>query len=127
MCNACGFYCCASDCFSGCGCEWCPEPACRPDGFICQQVDDSPRIIGCETCDTEGRILRGAGPDPKDYGPCPVCDGTGGEIIRTEPVTLEDLSDCEFWDQDGCYCVCGSACSCRPEDTEPDRIEKLSA
>jgi len=28
MCNACGFYCCAYDGFSRCGCEHCPEPAC---------------------------------------------------------------------------------------------------
>lgn len=31
MCNACGFYCCASDVFSSCGCEWCPMAACQPD------------------------------------------------------------------------------------------------
>jgi hypothetical protein len=28
MCNACGFYCCASDCFGGCGCDHCPDPEC---------------------------------------------------------------------------------------------------
>lgn len=28
MCNACGFYCCASDCFGECGCDHCPDPAC---------------------------------------------------------------------------------------------------
>lgn len=28
MCNACGFYCCASDEFDGCGCD-CPEAICR--------------------------------------------------------------------------------------------------
>ena len=27
MCNACGFYCCASDSFEGCGCD-CPETDC---------------------------------------------------------------------------------------------------
>ncbi len=31
MCNACGFYCCASDVFGGCGCEHCPCPECWPD------------------------------------------------------------------------------------------------
>jgi hypothetical protein len=31
MCNACGFYCCASDQFERCGCEYCPDPACWPD------------------------------------------------------------------------------------------------
>jgi hypothetical protein len=24
----------------------------------------------------------------------------------------EDDGPCEFWDEDGCYCVCGSACAC---------------
>jgi hypothetical protein len=23
-------------------------------------------------------------------------------------------SDCKYWDDDGCYCVCGSACACVP-------------
>lgn len=30
MCNACGFYCCASDEFDGCGCEGCYKIACLP-------------------------------------------------------------------------------------------------
>lgn len=50
MCNACGFYCCAYDGFSGCGCEGCPNPACWPDdedeygdddGFICESLGTS--------------------------------------------------------------------------------------
>ncbi|MGU3540037.1 hypothetical protein [Methylobacterium sp. A54F] len=37
MCNACGFYCCGSDEFEGCGCDGFPEPACwEPD---CDDVD----------------------------------------------------------------------------------------
>lgn len=28
MCNACGFLCCGSDEFGGCGCEHCGEPDC---------------------------------------------------------------------------------------------------
>jgi hypothetical protein len=59
------------------------------------------RTVPCEACNTEGRIYeacmvydRDAGgyiPDTCDVGPCPYCDGTGGEIIATEPITLEDL------------------------------------
>lgn len=30
MCNACGFFCCAWDGFSKCGCD-CPNPACWDD------------------------------------------------------------------------------------------------
>jgi hypothetical protein len=30
MCNACGYYCCASDEFDHCGCEYCYNPACWP-------------------------------------------------------------------------------------------------
>ena len=49
------------------------------------------RIVFCETCGSEGRILRGNAPDPADYGPCPVCEGTGGEVIETQPIELDDL------------------------------------
>lgn len=31
MCNACGFFCCAYDGFSKCGCDHCPEPKCWDD------------------------------------------------------------------------------------------------
>ncbi len=49
MCNACGFLCCGSDQFGGCGCEHCGNEAClrickfcgenECDGF-CQSEDD---------------------------------------------------------------------------------------
>jgi len=26
----------------------------------------------------------------------------------------EPEDQCEFWDDDGCYCVCGAMCSCEP-------------
>ena len=50
MCNACGFFCCAYDGFSGCGCEHCPNPECWPDeegdiedddGFYCEAVEST--------------------------------------------------------------------------------------
>jgi hypothetical protein len=25
---------------------------------------------------------------------------------------------CEYWDEDGCYCVCGTACSCAYYDAD---------
>lgn len=31
MCNACGFLCCGSDEFSGCGCDHCDEPDCHSE------------------------------------------------------------------------------------------------
>lgn len=52
---------------------------------------DNERIILCETCQSEGRILRGPESEPTDYGPCPVCDGTGEEIIETQPIEIDDL------------------------------------
>lgn len=33
MCNACGFYCCGSDEFSRCDCDYCDEPDCWSDDF----------------------------------------------------------------------------------------------
>lgn len=42
MCNACGFFCCAYDGFSGCGCDHCPCPDCweEDDDFTCDSDDD---------------------------------------------------------------------------------------
>jgi hypothetical protein len=49
------------------------------------------RIVFCEWCGSEGRIYHGHpnDPQPLDYGECPHCEGTGGEIIRTQPLELE--------------------------------------
>lgn len=42
MCNACGFFCCGSDEFDGCGCDQCPCSDCWPDDdeFYCDSDDD---------------------------------------------------------------------------------------
>lgn len=52
---------------------------------------ENPRIVPCDHCGTEGRIYSGMYEDERDCGECPVCKGTGGEIIDAEPITLEDL------------------------------------
>lgn len=49
------------------------------------------RIVLCEACGSEGRVLRGQYEDERDYGPCPYCEGTGGEIIETQPIEMVDL------------------------------------
>ena len=51
------------------------------------------RIVACEACGTEGRVLVTVPGqwDPEDRGPCPYCDGTGGEIIETQPIEMADL------------------------------------
>ena len=49
------------------------------------------RIICCETCGGEGQIYGGEYEDERDCGPCEVCEGTGGEIIETQPIEMEDL------------------------------------
>jgi hypothetical protein len=50
------------------------------------------RIVACEACGTEGRIYHGNGDKPWDYvEECPYCDGTGGEIITTQPIEMADL------------------------------------
>lgn len=60
------------------------------------------RIIPCEACGTEGRIIRYAvyhssahvgAPDEVDHGECPDCEGTGGAIIETRPIEMEDLNE----------------------------------
>ena len=63
-------------------------PICRK-GELPSATDH--RIVLCENCQSEGRLYRGQYEDERDCGPCPVCEGTGWEIIKTEPVTLEDI------------------------------------
>lgn len=32
------------------------------------------------------------------------------------------IDQCKYWDEDGCYCVCGAMCSCEPfHPTKPLR------
>lgn len=72
-----------------------------PTGISQDFAVEDHRTVPCEACGTEGRIYEagwiydracgGVIPDQIDTGPCPYCEGTGGEIIRTEPITLEDL------------------------------------
>jgi hypothetical protein len=65
--------------------------------------DDSEdfRIVGCEACGTEGRVqhITHTYVDFRNGGivecgweeDCEACEGTGGEIIPVEPITLDDL------------------------------------
>ncbi len=68
------------------------------------------RILPCEACGSEGRIYSGHpnDPHPRDEGPCPWCEGTGGEIIETEPVTLDDLKGPTYF-CDSCDATCDPA------------------
>lgn len=53
MCNACGFFCCGSDAFEGCGCDQCPNSDCWPDDVFYDEQD------GDDDCD-EGDYEAGA-------------------------------------------------------------------
>lgn len=65
--------------------------------LVCDHPDACERVILCESCSSEGRIYRATGFSDRygiemiDDEPCPYCEGTGGEIIKTLPITLEDL------------------------------------
>ena len=56
----------------------------------------------CEACGSEGRILvadgvdRMGAPQERDCGQCPYCEGTGGELIATQPVTEAEIMLEEF-------------------------------
>lgn len=56
---------------------------------------DQPTLQLCETCGSEGRLYRGHpnDPDPVDDGACPVCGGTGGELIATQPVSEPEIME----------------------------------
>lgn len=39
----------------------------------------------------------------------------GADITRGNTVDYDNETDdeyCRYWDDDGCYCVCGAACAC---------------
>ena len=48
------------------------------------------REVPCEVCGSEGRIYRGLYDDERDCGECPECKGTGGMLVRLEPVECDD-------------------------------------
>ncbi|BCH33172.1 hypothetical protein MesoLjLc_51020 [Mesorhizobium sp. L-8-10] len=66
-------------------------------------MSENARIILCEACGSEGYerytatvYEHGCGFGHEDVfldysRPCRFCEGTGGAIIETEPITLEDL------------------------------------
>lgn len=57
---------------------------------ISEQIDV--RVILCEACGSEGRILTSnGGPYDNDYGECKVCDGRGFYFIETQPIEMDDL------------------------------------
>lgn len=56
-----------------------------------------PRIVLCQDCGSEG-VLRWDSYQRDEYGnvmehteDCRTCDGTGGEIVETSPIELDDL------------------------------------
>lgn len=56
-------------------------------------MDEDFRIKPCEHCQSEGRILRCGWYvwEEVDCGECPVCEGTGMEMIETEPVEEQEI------------------------------------
>jgi hypothetical protein len=67
-------------------------------GAILDLFDSDDRVVPCEACGTEGQIITWSGSIDRYGNPmedahsCPHCDGTGGEIIKTQPIEMEDLS-----------------------------------
>lgn len=64
-------------------------------------MSDGPRttMVPCAGCDGEGAIEHFWSYDPRDGSPvgsvevCRYCDGTGGEEIEMQPITLDDLDE----------------------------------
>lgn len=51
MCNACGFYCCAMDCFEGCGCDHCECEECHKLCSVCGEEIGLTAVAGvCDEC-----------------------------------------------------------------------------
>ncbi len=87
MCNACGFVCCASDVFSGCGCDGCDCEDCWSDDDA-----DGP---DCDHEDYEADILTG-------IATCGRCNHrwmqTASEIERERLHAAEYDKRCAEWD-----------------------------
>lgn len=76
----------------------CNYPDCD-GGYATGYCHNDCRVVACEACGTEGRLYvtnydasQGCWGE-RDIGPCPYCDGTGGEIIETQPIEMEDLGE----------------------------------
>lgn len=74
------------------------DPWCAAAGMCEREFEDTDdRVVPCETCGTEGRLIHWSGRcdqygNPMEYSePCPCCDETGGEVIKTLPIEMEDL------------------------------------
>lgn len=58
---------------------------------------NDPRIVRCSCCDGEGRIrwpsrqFDNCGNEMEHDEECEACEGTGSEIIETEPIRMEEL------------------------------------
>lgn len=65
-----------------------------------QNDDTYERVVGCGTCGTEGQLIHWSGGMDQYGSPnewtetCPRCEGTCDEIIKTQPITMEDLAKC---------------------------------
>ena len=55
------------------------------------------RLVPCEFCGTEGRVIVARWPSrmnelpEKDCGPCPHCEGTGSAIVDVQPIEIGDI------------------------------------
>ena len=50
-------------------------------------MDDDARVVACDFCQTEGRVLTNdGGPYDSDHGPCPCCEGTGNNLVAVTSV-----------------------------------------
>jgi len=60
--------------------------------------DELPTRQLCENCGGEGMLYTsrygGNDPDVWSTGECPVCDGTGYELVETEEIDEEDIWIC---------------------------------
>lgn len=62
-------------------------------------MSEDVRLVLCERCATEGRIIRVSRPNPpwsfdpveEDCGECPDCEGAGQLLVEVEPIELEDI------------------------------------
>lgn len=57
------------------------------------------RVVACAACGTEGQLISWSG-SMDQYGnpiertePCPYCEGTGGEVIKTQPIDMEEAGN----------------------------------
>ncbi len=129
MCNACGFSCCGSDEFEGCGCDHCDEPECWSKARLGVDADREPAALGrcCRCQQADANVLhmleiKSPERDGRGWG-CMVCGlpPEGAIVVFCEPCAQHFEHDREAAAQ---WFETPTICLGFPQDNRRQQVEK---